>query len=157
MTGRVLAMDVGEARVGLALSDPLGMLASPAGVIDRRQGGGLQSLVQRIRQSEARAIVFGLPLDLNGQEGPQARLVRAFIAKLQQALAEAQLPLPLHPYDERLTTRLAQQGRLAGGMSKKKRRTTTDDAEAAAVLLQGWLDRERHRLASAQATPTDPS
>jgi putative Holliday junction resolvase len=145
-----MALDVGEARIGLAMSDPLGMIASPIGNFDRKSAGGLAALVARIREAGATALVIGLPLDLNGQEGPQARLVREFVARLDAALQANGMTLPMHFHDERFTTRIAQQARISGVMTKKKRRSTTDDAQAAAVLLQSWMDRERNR---AQTSP----
>ena len=128
---RVLALDYGAARTGVAVSDPSGTLARPVGVVRRAATeAGLAEVARLVVEHEAERVVVGLPLTLRGEHGRQATETQAFVA----ALAEA-LPIPVETADERFTTTLAQ--RFGGGAQ--------EDAAAAAHLLQGWLDREARR------------
>jgi putative Holliday junction resolvase len=118
---KVLALDYGPARTGVAVSDPTGTLARPLEVVERAgSGAGLERLVQLIREEGAERVVVGLPLTLSGDVGEQARETEAFLADLR-ALVEVQVDT----YDERFTTKLAGRG---------------DDAHAAAILLTGYLE-----------------
>jgi len=122
---RVLALDYGEARCGVAVSDATGCLATPIGVVE--QPGtrrGLASLVALAREREAERVVVGLPLTMAGTEGPQAAHTRAFAERLAEAAG-----MPVDLYDERLTTR---QAAAAPGR-------TAEDARAAAHLLDAYL------------------
>jgi len=117
---KVLALDYGPARTGVAVSDPTGTLARPVGVVERAASeAGLARLVELVRAEEPERIVVGLPLTLRGEHGDQARETTAFVETLQAALA-----IPVETYDERFTSVLA------GG----------DDARAAAHLLAGYLE-----------------
>jgi len=125
---KVLAIDYGRARTGLAVSDATGTLARPLGVVERAAGeAGMRSLVQRIEDEGAEMVVVGLPLTLRGEEGDQARETLAFVDRLRRRLA-----VPVETYDERFTTTLA--GRTTGSRHG-------DDALAAAHLLEGYLTR----------------
>src|SRR5262245_30851202 len=126
---RVLALDFGSARTGVAVSDETGTLARPIGVVERAASdAGLSRLAELVATEEAELVVVGLPLTLRGEHGVQARETEAFVDALRERLA-----VPVETYDERVPTSLAQQtaGRAA------------EDAVAAAHLLQGWLERVR--------------
>jgi putative Holliday junction resolvase len=129
---RVLALDVGERRIGVAVSDPTGMLATPHGVIRRRsKAEDFAAVARLVTELRAEKVVVGLPLSLNGDVGPQARRVMRYA----QALARA-LPVPVELYDERYSTVTADELLAEGG---RKRRRTPIDAAAAAVILQEYL------------------
>jgi putative Holliday junction resolvase len=122
---RILALDFGEARCGCALSDPTGTLATPIGAVPapatRR---GLRELVAIVRGNEIERVVVGLPLTLSGEEGQQARATREFVSRLEEVVA-----VPVELYDERYTTRQAEQ--TGGGADA--------DSRAAAHLLEAYL------------------
>ena len=129
---RVLALDVGERRVGVAVSDPTGTLATPHGVIHRRsKAQDFAAVARLVTELGAERVVVGLPLSLSGDVGPQARRVMRYA----QALAQA-LPVPVELYDERYSTVTADELLAEGG---RKRRRTPIDAAAAAVILQEYL------------------
>lgn len=122
---RVLALDHGEARCGVAISDPTGELATPLAAVDRPDTRrGIGAIAALVREREADLIVVGLPLTLAGEEGGQAAAARAFAEKLQAAVG---VPVELH--DERLTTKMADR---TGG-------SADSDSRAAAHLLESWL------------------
>jgi putative Holliday junction resolvase len=116
---KVLALDYGSARTGVAVSDPTGTLARPVGVIERvTRKEGFGALLELIRAEAPDEIVVGLPLTLRGEHGAQARETDVFLESLRDAV-----DVPVQTYDERFTSVLA-----AG-----------DDARAAAHLLEGYL------------------
>lgn len=121
---RVLALDHGTARIGCAISDPSGTLATPLPTIEPPEPRAVADLV---REHEVGRVVVGLPLHLSGEEGSQAGLVRTFCAEL-----EVMLDVPVETYDERLTTRMAES-------SKRDGASAAPDSLAAAHLLQGYL------------------
>ena len=126
---RVLALDFGSARTGVAVSDETGTLARPIGVVERAgSDAGLARLADLVAAEEAELVVVGLPLTLRGKRGAQAEETEAFVEALR-----VHLVVPVETYDERFTTRLAQ--RTAG--------RAPEDAVAAAHLLQSWLERGR--------------
>jgi len=134
---RSLGVDLGRARIGLALADDVLRTARPLGVVERRaEAADLAAIADRAREYEVRRAVLGLPLNMDGSEGPSARLARAFAPKLAAALG-----VPVELFDERLSTFEAEIRLRDRGFSAKDRRSRVD-AEAAAVILQGWLDRE---------------
>jgi putative Holliday junction resolvase len=133
--GRLLAIDHGERRIGLALSDPLGMIASPAGFVERRAGKRvpIAELVRRAEALEARGFVVGLPLDANGDDTPRAAEARHIAAELERRTG-----LPAMLVDERFTTAAALRTiRELGGTTRDRKGDV--DAMAAAVLLQHAL------------------
>jgi putative Holliday junction resolvase len=134
-----MGLDVGERRIGVAIADELGMIASPAGVVQRGDGD-LQRILETARAQRAGVIVIGLPMGLSGREGPQAATVRAFAESLAQAADDS---LEIVFWDERLTSTMAERALAAQGR-KKNRRSGEIDAVAAAVILQGYLDAERN-------------
>jgi putative Holliday junction resolvase len=135
--GRLLGVDYGERRVGLAISDPTGTIASPAGVIIRRAGKRppVAELVRRAESLEARGIVMGLPLDGNGDETPRSTEARAVAAELSKRTG-----LPVELIDERYSTASALRAIRDMGGSTRGRKGDVD-ALAAAVLLQQALHR----------------
>jgi len=132
-----LAVDVGSVRIGVARSDPAGMLASPLATVARGRGD-LDSLAGLAASSDAVEIIVGLPAGLSGREGPAAADARSFAAALAGRLA----PRPVRLVDERFTTVLAHDALRSGGRTARDRRQVVDKA-AAALLLQGALDAER--------------
>jgi putative Holliday junction resolvase len=121
---RVLALDHGTARIGCAISDPSGTLATPLPVIEPPEA---RAVVDLVAEHEVERVVVGLPLHLSGEEGSQAALTRTFCGEL-----EALLEIPVETYDERLTTRMAE-------ASKREGATAAPDSLAAAHLLQAYL------------------
>jgi putative Holliday junction resolvase len=121
---RVLALDHGTARIGCAISDPSGTLATPLPTIEPPEP---RSVVELVEAYDVECVVVGLPLHLSGEEGSQAELARTFCGEL-----EAVLSVPVETYDERLTTRMAEASRRAGA-------TAASDSLAAAHLLQAYL------------------
>ena len=136
--GRVLGVDLGERRIGLALSDALGITAGPLMTLERRGSPAADraAIIAAARENEAERIVVGMPTSLSGKAGPAALAAAAEIEALQ-ALAGPDLPVVAH--DERLTTVTAQRA-LAGAKVKKGDRRGLVDQVAAAVMLQSWLD-----------------
>ncbi len=121
---RVLALDHGTARIGCAISDPSGTLATPLPTIEPPSASDVADLVAK---HAVERVVVGLPLHLSGEEGSQAALARSFCTEL-----EALLKIPVETYDERLTTRMAEASRREGA-------TAPPDSLAAAHLLQAYL------------------
>ncbi len=141
---RVLALDVGDRRVGVAVGDESGTVATPVGRVERgRRGDGpaLAEIARLAAEWEVDRIVVGLPTGLSGREGPQALSVRAFSESLASALGP-ESPVALEFWDERLTSAIAERTLLAAG-AKRARRREQIDAVAAAVILQSYLDARR--------------
>jgi putative holliday junction resolvase len=133
---RIAALDVGEARIGIAVSDELGITAQGVGVVQRRGGRhDLEALAERLAPYQPERLVVGLPLNMNGTEGPQAEKVRAFATRVAEHLA-----LPLEFSDERLTTVAAERTLLEADLSRRRRRDLIDQV-AATLILQTYLDR----------------
>ncbi|MCD5401635.1 Holliday junction resolvase RuvX [candidate division NPL-UPA2 bacterium] len=132
---RVLGLDVGDKTIGVALSDELGWTAQGLEVIQRK---GLSQDIKRIKEvlSEYQVgeIVVGLPKNMKGKEGKQAKRVQEFLEKLK-----AGVKLPIRTWDERLTTVAAERTLLEGDLSRAKRKRIIDKI-AAQVILQGYLD-----------------
>lgn len=123
---KVLALDYGAARTGVAVSDETGTIARPLATVERASSdAGLARVVELVRELGAELVVVGLPLTLRGAHGEQARATGEFVRALRRAL-----DVPVETYDERFTTALAARG---GGS------TSTEDARAAAHLLEGYL------------------
>lgn len=137
--GRRLGIDVGSVRVGVALSDPSGVLATPLTTIPRDVAGGtdLQAIAGLVVEHEVVEVVIGLPRTLANTEGPAAVAARAFA----DALA-AVLPVPIELTDERLTTVVATRQLRQRGVPGRRQRAVVDQA-AAVAILQGWLDAGR--------------
>ena len=128
---KVMALDYGSARTGVAVSDPTGTLARPLSIVERAgSDAGLAELVRLIDSEEAERIVVGLPLTLRGERGEQAAETERFADTLRAAI-----DIPVELFDERFTTDLAQQTAQSIGSS-----AAPEDAVAAAHLLSGWLE-----------------
>jgi putative holliday junction resolvase len=137
--GRRLAIDVGDARIGVASCDPDGVLATPVETVPGRDvPAAHRRLKQLVEEYEPLEVVVGLPRSLNGGEGPAAAKVRAFAQELAKGIA----PVGVRLVDERMTTVTASQGLRASGVKSKKGRSVIDQA-AAIVILQNALEAER--------------
>jgi putative Holliday junction resolvase len=136
---RVLALDLGSRRIGVAVSDPSGTLASPYQVLQRSGDPAADhaAIANMVDEVGAELIVVGLPLSLSGGEGPAAQQARAEASVLATAVA-----VPVELLDERLTTVAADRSMQRAGRSGRARRKVVDQV-AATVLLQSWLDRGR--------------
>jgi putative Holliday junction resolvase len=144
-TGRVLGVDVGAVRVGVALSDPAGTLATPLVTLDRDETtwSDLDRLVELVTEHEVVEVVVGLPRTLAGREGPAAQAARAYVEDLREVLAEhAVTDLPITLADERLTTVTATRMLSDRGVRGRAQRRVIDQA-AAVEILQTWLDARR--------------
>lgn len=137
---RALGLDIGSVRVGVAISDPSGTVASPLAVLDARKTledpAELRAIVD---ENGVDLLVVGLPVTMAGEEGPQARTVREAAESLGRSLG-----LPVVFVDERLSTAAAAAAMRAGGVRSRKQRGQVDKV-AAAVLLQAYLDASRAR------------
>jgi putative Holliday junction resolvase len=128
---KVLALDYGRARTGVAVSDPTGQVARPLCVVERAATQvGLAALAKLVRDEGVERVVVGLPLTLRGERGEQARETEQFIGELRRAI-----DVPVDSFDERFTTDLAEQ---TGGVA-------APDAQAAAHLLTSYLARDHSR------------
>jgi putative Holliday junction resolvase len=136
--GRVLGVDLGSRRIGLALSDPAGRVATPHGMIERSGDPAVdrRKILAQAREADASRVVVGLPLSLSGDTGPAARAVLEEVDALR-ALAGEEVTVETH--DERLTTVIAEQGMREARVPRRARRRTVDSA-AAAVMLQSYLE-----------------
>ncbi|MFK4226128.1 Holliday junction resolvase RuvX [Streptomyces sp. NPDC019890] len=137
--GRRLALDVGDARIGVASCDPDGVLATPVETVPGRDvPAAHRRLKQLVEEYEPIEVVVGLPRSLSGGEGPAAVKIRAFAQEFARNVA----PTPVRLVDERMTTVTASQGLRASGVKSKKGRSVIDQA-AAVVILQNALESER--------------
>ncbi len=132
-----LGIDPGDARIGVARSDPSGFLATPVETV-RRGKGDLARLARLVREAEAVEVLVGLPRSLSGGEGPAALKVREFAVRLAARIA----PVPVRLVDERLTTVSAEAMLRDRGKKGQQRRSVVDQA-AAVLILQHALDTER--------------
>lgn len=136
--GRTLALDYGDRRIGIALSDELGMTARPLMTFTRTSRQDDLDLLERlIREHDVRRIVVGLPLEMDGRRGRRARITESFIDAVRAATR-----LPVIAWDERLTTVQAERVLISGDVRRERRREVIDQV-AAVILLQAWLDAQR--------------
>lgn len=132
---RILGIDWGERRHGLAVSDPMGYSAQPAGVVHRQgKDPGLEEIARVIEDKEVTEIVIGLPFHMDGRPGDHHDDVLAFMALLTERFG-----LPVSTVDERMTTLQAERALAESGLSRKKRKGKVDQV-AAQLILQFWLD-----------------
>ena len=138
--GRTIGLDVGEARTGVALSDPLGLIASPYETIQvkspRADAEAVRALVE---EQEAVRIVVGVPLNMQGEVGPQAEKVLEFVDVLKETI-----DIEVVTIDERFSTAAANRSLIESGIKGKRRKRVVDQV-AAQQILQLYLDREAHR------------
>jgi putative Holliday junction resolvase len=134
-----LGVDVGSVRVGVAASDPSGVLATPLVTLPRT--GSIDVLVRLVEEHAAVAVVVGLPRSLSGRSGPAAEVAQRFAAELAAVLAARSRPVAVHLTDERLTTVIASRNLTDRGVRGRRQRAVVDQA-AAVLILQSWLDRE---------------
>lgn len=138
--GRVMALDVGGRRIGVALSDPTRVLASPLTTLRAEpRDRAIGEIAALVRRHEIVEVVVGLPLTLSGEVGPQAQVIQQFADLLKAALS-----IPIHLFDERLTTVAAERMMLDLGMKPEQRRARIDEV-AASIILQDFLDANRER------------
>jgi putative holliday junction resolvase len=133
---RLLGLDIGEVRIGVAISDEMGSIASPLTMIPRR-GNVIAELQKLIGKYAPSRLVVGLPVGLSGREGPQAEATREYAEELAEAVG-----LPIEYYDERMSSSIAEETLIRQGTRREKRKQQID-AMAAAVILQGYLDNQR--------------
>ncbi len=130
---KYLAIDYGEKRIGLAICDDSETIASPLTVI-KGPPGVIEKIRRTVEDEKIEAIILGLPLNMDDSEGPQAKLVRKFAAKLKK-----HIDIPIYFHDERLSSFDAQEKLTAAGFTRKKKKKHLD-ALAAAAILQSFLD-----------------
>ncbi|WP_300019493.1 Holliday junction resolvase RuvX [Pseudonocardia sp.] len=137
--GRRLGVDVGSVRIGVAVSDPDGLIATPLVTVPRDVEGGsdVAALAALVSDHDVVGVVVGLPRTLAGREGPAAEAAREFVTALEPALA-----VPVELSDERLTTVVATRQMRESGRRGRRQRAVVDQV-AAVGILQGWLDRHR--------------
>jgi putative Holliday junction resolvase len=136
---RVLALDVGDRRIGVAVSDELGLTAQGVTTIHRRSwAADLDDIARLVETWRADTIVVGLPLTLEGAIGPRAQTVQAFIKRLESAVG-----VPILTWDERFSTVTAERVLIDANLSRAKRRRVIDKT-AAVVILQHFLDTRSH-------------
>ena len=139
---RILGLDVGDRRIGLAISDPNGQVAVPLRTLHRTaQDGAVDAIAALVAEENVEAIVVGLPLRLDGSAGSQAESVQEFVRQLLPAVN-----VPVTLWDERLSTVQAEQLLRRDGPPSRKRKAE-QDALAAAIILQGYLDSRPGRQA----------
>ena len=139
---RVMGLDVGTKTVGVAVSDALGLTAQGLRVVRRKNlRSDVGELKRVIREHEVSRVIIGLPLNMDGSEGPRAEASREFGALLSEATG-----LPIDYWDERLSTVAAERMLIEGDVSRERRKQVIDQV-AASIILQGWLD--------SQATATE--
>lgn len=136
-TGRVLGLDLGDARIGVAVSDPERRLAVPIGTVRTGAPADVKAIAELAREHEATLIVVGHPLLMSGEAGERAHLAERFAEAL-----EAVLGLPVLLQDERLSSAEADRALRGAGRTGRERRREVDSS-AATVILQAWLDKRR--------------
>lgn len=145
--GRLVGLDVGERWIGVAVSDALGILATPLTRIERTDDEtAVTAIAELVEKHGAKVVVAGLPYSMDGNVGQQALRVQDFLRKVSESLR-----IPVQTWDERLSTVAVRREMTESGMRKGQRREKVD-AAAAALILQGYLDRLRLEQAEARDT-----
>jgi putative pre-16S rRNA nuclease len=140
---RILGLDIGSKRIGIALSDELGLTAQGVEtLICRTPGKDVERIAELSAEYGVQEIVVGMPYNMSGTEGPQVHRVRAFIEQIQR-----RIDIPIREWDERLSTAAAERTLLEADMSRSKRRKVIDKL-AAVIILQGYLDNQNFRQMS---------
>lgn len=136
--GRILAIDFGKKRTGLAVTDMLRITANPLITIETKELLGW--LTEYFTRETVDEVVIGHPKQMNGEDSESMQYIRPFVARFQQTFPDK----PITYYDERFTSVLAHQAMIAGGMKKKNRQDKTQvDKLAACIILEGYLDAQR--------------
>jgi putative holliday junction resolvase len=134
---RILGVDVGAIRIGLALSDPLGVTAQGLEVVSVSESSAVEVVVDRARKHEVDEIVVGIPIRMDGTHGPEAKSAEEFARELEEASG-----LTVTRWDERLSTKEAARAMQAAGSNSRKQRGVIDKV-AAAIFLQAYLESRR--------------
>ncbi|MBN2224658.1 MAG: Holliday junction resolvase RuvX [Deltaproteobacteria bacterium] len=142
---RILALDVGERRIGLAISDPLGTIAQPLMTMQRNDGS-VDHIIEIVKDKEVGEIVVGLPVNMNGTSGKQVDEVNEFARLITE-----RIDIPLVFVDERLTTVEAEKLMISADVNRRKRRQTIDSVAAAIILEKRLRDRNARGI-----DPADP-
>jgi putative Holliday junction resolvase len=142
MDKRILGIDFGTVRVGVAVSDPLRIIAQSVGTFTNN-AGIIDTVAEIARQYDVGLVVIGMPFTLKGEKGMKAEEVDKFISRLKEKLS-----VDVIPWDERFTSRIARQTLIQMGTTKKQRRTNKGkvDAMASALILQSFLDQTKHSI-----------
>lgn len=136
---RILCLDVGEKRIGVAVSDTFGWTAQALSTMTRRQDAQVFAAISEIcREYEVEHVIVGLPLNQEGKEGPQAKKVEVFRTNLEQSLHEEGMFIPVEGVDERYSTKEAEERLLEHNVSRAKRKKVIDKM-AAVVILESYL------------------
>ncbi|MGG4342901.1 Holliday junction resolvase RuvX [Paenibacillus lautus] len=135
---KIMGLDYGDRRIGVAISDVFGWTAQGVEVIERRRDEGeLDRIAALVKDNEVGEIVVGLPKNMNGTIGPRSEICMEFASTLRESLS-----LPVHLWDERLSTVSAERTLLEADVSRKKRKQVVDKM-AASLILQNYLDSKR--------------
>ncbi|OGX41891.1 MAG: Holliday junction DNA helicase RuvA [Omnitrophica WOR_2 bacterium RIFCSPLOWO2_12_FULL_51_24] len=138
---RVLALDTGEKRIGVAVSDPLGIIAQGVTVITRKDPEtDLNEIKRIIEEYKADSIVIGMPVNMDGTKGKSAEKVNEFVEILK-----GRLSIPVYTYDERLSTKESEKFLISADVSRKKRKQVIDKM-AAQLILESYLERLKHNV-----------
>lgn len=142
---RILGLDIGSKRIGVAISDELGLTAQGLEtVMCTNPDADVQRLSDIAHQYGVEEIVVGMPYNMNGTAGPQVEKVRRLVSRLEEAV-----DVPVREWDERLSSVAAERALLEADLSRAKRRKLMDKV-AAVIILQGYLDKKRYEALSAQ-------
>lgn len=137
---RLMGLDYGDRRIGVAVSDAFGWTAQGVGIVEKRRDNGEdEAIAKLVQEHEVTEIVVGLPKNMNGTIGPRGEICIAFAQHLQQ-----KLNVPVHLWDERLTTVAAERVLIEADVSRKKRKLVVDKM-AATLILQNYLDSKTKR------------
>lgn len=138
---RVLALDAGEKRIGVAVSDPLGIIAQGVTVIARRDPEtDLNEIKRIVEEYKADSVVIGMPVNMDGTKGKSAEKVNEFVERLK-----GRLSIPVYTYDERLSTKESEKFLISADVSRKKRKQVIDKM-AAQLILESYLERLKHNV-----------
>ena len=138
---RILALDTGEKRIGVAVSDPLGIIAQGVTVIARRDPEtDLNEIKRIVEEYKADSVVVGMPINMDGTKGKSAEKVNEFVEALK-----GRLSIPVYTYDERLSTKESEKFLISADVSRKKRKQVIDKM-AAQLILESYLERLKHNV-----------
>lgn len=145
---RILGLDVGHRRIGVALSDELGWTARALTVIDHDDSDtAIEAIAELVVEHDVHTVVIGLPRRTDGSDGPEVRYVRAFGDALEHTIR-----VPIHYWDERFSTAQAERTLIQSGMRRARRRQVIDQV-AAGIILQAYLDSKANKSAREEWSP----